>query len=241
MNRDKEIREKHKRRQRLYISLMLLLLAFVAMTAATVAWFTIADRGRVDSMNMDVTAGTSLRFDLDSHDEFEEYTETLQFQQIAGRIQAEHGFNMKTVPLEPVTTGNGQNFRFEDGSAVSVRSGAYLEFRLHFMAMSDMDVHLTGKDGRNGKQGTKITSKNPKLAGAMRISFTADGRTYIYDPGKTAEMKLFSLEQEKDKEVIVRIWLEGTDENCTSDIQGSDYSISMRFVGTDENGKVIEE
>lgn len=220
---------------------MVLLLALVAMTAAAAAWFTIADRGRVDSMNLEVTSGTSLRFDLDSHDEFQEYIETLQFQQIAGRIEAEYGFDMKTVPLEPVTTGNGQTFRFEDGSSVSPRSGAYLEFRLHFRALSDMDVHLTARDGRDGRQGTRITSKNPKLAGAMRISFTSEGSTVIYDPGKTAEMKLFFLEKDKDKKVTVRVWLEGTDENCTGDIRGADYSISLRFVGTDEDGKIIDE
>lgn len=241
LNRYEDIREKHKRKQRLYTSLLLLLLALVAMTAATVAWFTIADRGKVNSLNMDVTSGTSLRFDLDQHAGFEDYIETLQFQQIADRIRSEHGFDMRNVPLEPVTTSDGQNFSFEDGSAVSVSSGAYLEFRLHFIALSDMDVHLTSSDGRNGQQGTEITSKNPKLVNAMRISFTADGKTSIYDPEKSAEIKLFSLEQEKDKEVIVRVWLEGTDENCTSDIQGADYSISLRFVGTDEDGNVVDD
>lgn len=241
MDKYEEKMQKHRRKNSLYISFLLLLLAIVAMTAATVAWFTIADKGRVSSMNMDITSGASLKFDLDQHDNFEDYIVTLQFEQIADRIRAEHGFDMRDVPLEPVTTSDGQSFRFEDGSSVDVDSGAYLEFRLHFMALSDMDVHLTSRDGKDGKQGTAITSKNPKLVNAMRISFTADGKTSIYDPGSGGDMQLFSLEQEKDKEVIVRIWLEGTDENCTSEIQGSDYSISMRFVGTDEDGNIIDD
>lgn len=262
MNRYDDIREKYRRRQRLYISLLLLLLAVVTMTAAAVAWFTIADKGRVNSMNMEVTSGASLRFDLDQHGSFSDYVITLQFQQIAGRIQSEHGFDMRNVPLEPVTTSNGQSFMLEDGTAASVNSGAYLEFKLHFIALSDMTVHLTSSDD-NGQQGTEITSNNNNLINAMRISFTADGRTSIYDPGmgnsssggtvKTfglpkggamspnAGNALFSLKEEQDKEVIVRIWLEGTDENCTSDIRGSDYSISLRFIGTDEDGNVVED
>ena len=40
-------------RSRLYTSVLLVLLALVAVTAATVAWFSIADNTKVKSMSLD--------------------------------------------------------------------------------------------------------------------------------------------------------------------------------------------
>ena len=40
-------------RSRLYTSVLLVLLALVAVTAATVAWFSIADRAKVKTMSLD--------------------------------------------------------------------------------------------------------------------------------------------------------------------------------------------
>ena len=70
----------------------------------------------------------------------------LSFEEIASRIQKEKGFSMKEVPLEPVTTIDQRSFTFESGAAASAKSGAYLEFTLHFMAAKDMIVHLTSAD-----------------------------------------------------------------------------------------------
>ena len=64
-------------------SVLLFLLALVSITAATVAWMTIADRTRVRSMRMEITSGANLRFDLDPHEEFEDYVKTLSFLDIA--------------------------------------------------------------------------------------------------------------------------------------------------------------
>ena len=54
-------------RSRLYTSVLLVLLALVAVTAATVAWFSIADNTKVKSMSLDIVSGTDLRMDLDPH------------------------------------------------------------------------------------------------------------------------------------------------------------------------------
>ncbi len=45
---------------------------------------------------------------------------------------------------------------------------------------------------------------------------------------------MFSLVTDTDKPVIVRIWLEGTDPNCTNMVKGADYSVSMRFEGIEQ-------
>lgn len=260
MASDKEISKKTS--NRFLLSILLALFALISLVAATVAWFTIADFTKIYSMSMEITSGTNLRFDLDPHDTFEEYVKTLSFKQIAERILKEKKVDMCATPLEPVTTRDYETYFYEDGSVVSAQSGAYMEFTLHFMATETMLLHLTSAGGDNGA-GTKVTSRNAALPEAMRISFTTDGKTFVYDPdmgdaatgtekrktfGLPEESKMvpnknnqmFWLEKNQDKPVIVRIWLEGTDEACTDALRKADYSISLRFVGTDENHKILD-
>ena len=87
-------------RSRLYTSVLLVLMAFVAVTAATVAWFSIADRAKVKTMSLDIIADADLRMDLDPHSTIDQYVKTLSFEQIAARIQQEKGFSMETTPLQ---------------------------------------------------------------------------------------------------------------------------------------------
>lgn len=127
-------------RSRLYTSVLLVLLALVAVTAATVAWFSIADNTKVKSMSLDIVSGTDLRMDLDPHETLEEYVKTLSFDQIAERIRQEKGFSMQETPLEPVTTQDEETFTFENGTAADSTSGVYLEFNLHFMAAAERET-----------------------------------------------------------------------------------------------------
>ena len=248
--------------KRMYLSILLLLLAIISITAATAAWFTIADFSRVKSVGLEIFSGANLRFDLDPHQSLEDYVRTLQFREIAERIRQDKGFDMKTEFLEPVTTSDCISFTLEDGTLVESESGAYLEFVLHFMAGADMVVHLTSANSEGSEDGTKVTSKNQQLLDAMRIGFTAGGRTSVYQPGKAAggssgtgwktfglpsaeqmvyndENALFSLKAYQNLPVTVHVWLEGTDEACTDALRGADYSIQLRFEGTDENNQVI--
>lgn len=245
-------------RTRVYSSLLLVLLALVAVTAATVAWFSIADNTRVRTMGLQIIADPDMRMDLDAHGTIGEYVKTLSFEQIAARIQKEKGFSMKTTPLKPVTTSDAKVFTYENGSTASDKSGSYLEFTLHFMAEKDMLVHLTSANSKDGESdGTAVTSKQEKLPEAMRISFTADGKTWVYNPGMgdtsaaenglssfglpgagamklSGKNALFSLKEHVDKPVVVRIWMEGTDPACTDELQQADYEIRLRFTGETE-------
>lgn len=252
--------EKNTSRKLLTTSVLLLLLALVSVTAATAAWMTIADRTRVRSMRMEITTGASLRFDLDPHETFEEYIKTLTFDQIADRIQAEKQFDPRTVPLTPVTTTDCVAFTIEDGSEANTEY--YLEFTLHFMATRDMIVHLTSADSDAGEDGTLVSSETAGVPDALRISFSAED-TSIYDPGMgdgaqwgnavktfglpsgdsvtySDDNALFSLTAYENKPVTLRLWLEGTDEACTDAIRKAEYSVRLRFVGTDENGNLLE-
>lgn len=242
-------------KSRLYTSILLVLLALVAITAATVAWFSIADNTKVQSMSLDIMADIDMRMDLDAHSTIDQYVKTLSFETIAARMQRDKGYSMRDTPLEPVTTSDQKTFTYENGTVVSSTSGAYLEFTLHFMAEKDMLVHLTSENSGAGKQdGTLVMSQNADIPKAMRISFAADGQRWVYDPGMRSgsnvingvrtfglpdadRMKLnddnamFSLKEGEDKAVEVHIWLEGTDEACTDAIQSADYAIRMRFTG----------
>ena len=248
-------------RKRLLTSVLLVLLALVAVTAATVAWFSIADNTRVRSMSLDIITDVDLRMDLDAHSTIDQYVKTLSFESIAQRIQQEKGFSMQETPLDPVTTSDYSVFTYENGSTVDATKGAYLEFTLHFMAEKDMTVHLTSANSSDGTlDGTLISSRNAALPEAMRISFTADGKTWVYDPGMgntsdsssgasvfglpsaetmttSDDNAMFALKQGVDKPVLVHIWLEGTDPVCTDELRSSDYEIRLRFTGTDENGR----
>ena len=241
----------------LTISILLVLLALVSITAATTAWMTIADRTRVKSMRMEIITDSSLRFDLDPHGQFEDYVKTLSFEDIAKRILQDKGFDPMDNPLTPVTTSDCVRFSLEDGTAA--KQEYYLEFTLHFMATKDMVVHLTNE----GEEGTAITSSHDGVPEALRLSFTAE-KTSIFDPGlggKTSQLgaikvfglpeqgtiryddsnALFTLKAGIDKPVVLRIWLEGTDEACTDALRDQDYSIRLRFAGTDEDGNLLED
>lgn len=241
-------------RRRLATSALFVLFALVAVAMTTFAWFTIADHAKARSLALVANAGNSLRFDLDEHASFDDYVKILGFEQIAARISQEQGVDIDTSKLQPVTTSDYQNFTFEDGSEASATSGAYLEFTLHFMSLEDVVVRLTGETGSDGAAGTQFSSNVDGLPLAMRMSFTCDGQTWVYDPNlpatasssgaatvfglsqsaATDASNMFNLMAEVDKSTIVRIWLEGTDPNCTNMLKGADYSISMRFEGVEE-------
>lgn len=260
----KNVTEQNLSGQKLYISILLVLIALVSVTAATVAWFTIADNTRLHSMGMDVSSGPAIRFDLDAHDEVSLYKKTLSFGEIAERILADRGYDMREEPLNPVTTRDCVEFTSRNGAVVSADSGSYLEFTLHFIATKDVVVHLTSENSAGKTDGTLVSSKTrDTLPEAMRISFSADGETVIFDPGMgdraesengirtfglpdakhmvyTDKNALFRLQKEVDKPVVVRIWLEGTDPACDNSLQGIDYSIRLRFESTNADHERTE-
>ena len=99
--------------------------------------------------------------------------------------------------------------------------------------------------------GTAVLSETDGLAESMRISFSVDGQTWVYDPGMgdsreavqgasvfglpgaaamqlTERNALFSLLEGKDQAVLVHVWMEGTDPACTDELRAADYSIRLR-------------
>jgi hypothetical protein len=80
----------------------------------------------------------------------------------------------------------------------------------------------------------------------MDAGSTASGNTKTFGLASADRMVLndanamFSLQADVDKPVLVHIWLEGTDESCTDALQGADYSIRLRFAGTDSENNELD-
>ncbi len=246
----------------LYLSVGLLLIAVAAITAATVAWFSIADTVKVRSMRFEVTTGYQLRFDTVAHDNIEDYKSTLNLADILGTASDFVKNGEYSIPLEPVTTIDGKNYIFENGNVVKSDSGVFMEFVLHFMSDDDMTVHLTSLNSDEAMDGTMVSSSKEGVIDAMRISFMRDDSFYVFDPGmgdrteKNSFGKVFGLPKAEsmtytdtnamwkmtgnvDTPVTVRVWLEGTDPECINKISNSDYSIKLRFEGTDKNNNTF--
>ena len=249
------------RRTTVRTTILIALIALVSITAATAAWFTIADNTRLRGIGLDITTGQSLRFDLDAHETIDEYVQTLSFNQIAERILQDTGVDITTKTLEPVTTDDGITFTYQFGQSAPEESGDFIRYRLHFMASKDMIVHLTAQDG--DEEATLIVSDSAPLVKAMRIGFLVDDKFLVYDPDMGDESKnldnvrffgisndtemvyndrnaLFFAAAGEDKPVDVCIWLEGSDEECTNELKTEQFSIRMKFTGTDENNIPFE-
>jgi len=239
----------------IWTAVLICMIALVCVTLAALAWFSIADNARLKGVNVDITTGKYLRFDLTGHETFEEYAETLSYEDIVSHILKERGTDIRDCALNPVTTADGVTYTYRNGTEAD--PGDYLEFDLHFMADSDMLVHLTSANGRDKEDGTKIMSDNPLVPDAMRIAFQTPDEVIVYDQGQTADKiptndilsfrllpseilqynedtVLFRIRAGEDVPVTVRIWVEGSDEACTNDIKAADFAVKLRFMGTDE-------
>ena len=244
-------------------TVLLLLIAFVGIVGISFAWFTLADFTKVSTMKLDITNGSNLRFDVVAHDGIEDYYKTLSVERIRDYVLGDHGYDLTTTPLQPVTTADCVTYTFEDGEVAGVNTGVYVQFPLHFMAAKDMYVHLTTANSPGNTDGTQITSDDARLTNALRICFTVNGNNYIYSPGmgegatQTAIGKVFGLNDADtmvysdnnslffipaftDQQVDVKIWLEGTDEGCVDDIKKLNFTMKFRFAGTDEDNVLVE-
>ncbi|MDD6004731.1 MAG: hypothetical protein PUC68_03595 [Firmicutes bacterium] len=196
-------------------NLLFVVLTLLVLTGSSLAWFTLTDTGRVSTMSLEITGGSELRFDIEEHDNFNDYLKTIPMNRLIDN----------EISLEPVTTYDGVNYVYEDGSP----SEAYYKIDLYFISSKDMDVYLDKE--------TILNSETPGLISSIRLSFESeDIITYDPDMSYSEEYltdKLFSLEANVSKKVIMRIWFEGTDPECTNDLKGKTFSIKFKFTGSE--------
>ena len=229
-------------------SILLLLVALVALAAVTYAWFTIADNTRVN-LRMDITTGKFVRIEVQAHDSYEDYKPFLYFDEIRDYVIKHGGPDYNEIIMEPVTTTNGRTFTYEHGEPVTADDFVYVEYTLHFRSLDHVLLHLTTNNSKDKADGTRIDSmENPSVRRAMRISYTDPyGNTHIYNPRSNVNYTKFTqdtvvceLPADTDVPVVVRVWLEGNDPECTNALKGMDYIIQMRFEATDMNYQPLE-
>lgn len=289
------MQQSHSRRlsAKLKTSLLLLVLALIAITTATYAWFTITTAGKVNEMSLQVTTGDKLGLSTSYQTDITQYENTITTEMVDNKLKAAFGYTvgLADLKLAPLTSGNGKQLytrganKAQNPVASSAESDRnYLELELWVMGTREMYVYLTTEDSATGAgDGTLIqgdTAKNGgtqnRVAEAVRLSFTVytDGTgnaqdtqygKLIYEPQKQTAVALsgqaakdggstqdtfdlaggdkllFRLEANAPRRVVLRLWLEGEDPQCTNgqmgiNIENAWLNARLRFVAKDENG-----
>lgn len=246
---------------KLNISFVMLALAIIALGTATFAWFSLSLSTKVNTMELEVTAGTHLKIDVQRNSTLDAYESELDQTDIEGQI----GHKFDAYKLAPLTSANGKDLYDKNKLKPSDNSLKFMEFTLYFMASAPMDVYLT-EDNSDGKSdGTKVESHSSnsttqrKIQECVRISFESGGDTVIYEPNKNGNTTLSVLGQGTQKtftdaktgnndsrlftlsgsdlreEVIVRIWIEGDDSDCNDDVISAKFKTQLRFEGVESN------
>ena len=188
-------------KSKLYIALITTLISLIILVTGTYAWFSLSLAGRVQQMELKVTAGDSLYVDTISHGDDVTAFGNKNFVSTSA-IDAQllpEGISIGGIAMDPVTSGTGKKFFSKDGIQIAKANKHYLQFDLYFIATRDLSVRLAGNsDGET--DGTKVEWKDtgvtndPKSAikECVRISFATPGsiKAKIYEPNKSGTTTL---------------------------------------------------
>jgi len=251
-----QIRTKYK------FNIMLSVIAMLVLIAATLAWFTLSNFAAVDDINLHISTAPGLYLDIENKG-----TDVANWQKVLTNDMINQYLTSQNAPviadqlLDPVTTSDGMAFTNRTGAARSANDTSFLEFKVWFIATTDMWVHLSGDTvevvPNTGTQYTSScttteTGAKADIVQAVRTSFEDAGSAAIWEPNKgaavagqttfdvapntyTNDTRLFHLDALTPKEITIRIWAEGEDPECDDDVQGTNLTIEMLFGGTDDN------
>lgn len=189
-----------KLRKRRSLIIFISILSILGLFSASFAWFTVNTFAGVQLFELQVSTGDDLRVSMDNHGaNIDQYTHVITNEMINSYLQRKYSKTMSDIILDPVTTSDGANFTYQDGTRVEANGDeSYFEFECYFIATRDMHVHLTteGAD-ENGKQtgrndGTEVTTSSPApqsdVTRACRIDFDGEGNTVkTYEPNKSGQ------------------------------------------------------
>lgn len=240
------------------------LITILAMTSATVAWFSVNTFAGVDNLELNISVSAQLKVAMQDYGtDLDRYGKTITNEMI-NEYLAEYDTSLDEILLDPVTTTNGVDFTNRSGAAREPNDRSYLEFECYFIATEEMWVHLTTESTEQGlDDGTAVASSSPspqnEVTDCTRVDFTttADG-TAIYEPNRGAPVngqqtfdlpsgtmvysdstRIFHLEELTPTPVTIRIWIDGEDPECDDDVQNAQLSVQLGFVGCDENNNPI--
>lgn len=261
---DNMVKEKvpYKKRKRLIIYIAIITL--LSMTTSTVAWFTVNTFAGVDNLDLKISVSAQLKVAMhDYGTDLDRYTKVITNEMIDEYL-AEYDTSLEDLLLDPVTTSDGVRFVSQRGTERQPNRRSYLEFECYFIATEEMWVHLTTESAdANNDTGTKVTTTDtgPKadVVNCARIDFTTQNNgTAIYEPNRGTPVngqttfdlpsgtmqysnntRIFHIEEMTPTKATIRLWIEGEDPQCDDDVQDSNLSVQLSFIGCDENNVPI--
>ena len=243
---------------------LLSIIAMLVLVTATLAWFTLSNFASVNEINLKISTAPELYLDIENRGtDVTQWKKVLTNDMINQYLSSVNGTRIADQRLDPVTTSNGISFQSQSGaSRTANETSSFLEFKVWFIATTDMYVHLSGQtvrvEGNNATSAVSTTETGTKadIVRAVRVSYEDGGSAAIWEPnrgtpvnGQTtfdvgqnfgSDSRLFHLNKLEPKQITVRIWAEGNDPECDNDVQDSNVTIQMLFGGADENGNSFE-
>lgn len=254
--------ERIKRRMKLKSTIMILIIALLAVCTGTLAWFTLNTFASVNDLEMTIGTGAQLLVSTEDHGtDLSKYVKVITNEMINEYLK-DYDTDLEKIELAPLTSAVGIDMLTQRGVKREPNTGGYLEFPIYFIGTKDMYVHLTSDDtatGKNDGSGVSTTSTGGKadIIYCPRVSFEENGSTRIWEPNQgsavagqstfdlpnpmsyTNNTRLFHLDAMKPKKIMVRLWIEGEDPQCDDDVQQAQLTVALCFMGTDENNEAI--
>lgn len=243
---------------------LLSIIAMLVLVTATLAWFTLSNFASVNDINLKISTAPELYLDIENrgNTDLTLWKKTLTNDMINTYLTSVNAPRLNEQLLDPVTSSNGISFTNRSGQTRPANSDTYLEFKVWFIATTDMWVHLSGQtvevDGENATTSCTTTETGAKadIIRAVRLSYEDSGSSAIWEPNQGTAVagqstfdvssnfsnstRIFHLDKLSPKQITMRIWLEGEDPECDNDVQDATLTVTMLFGGTDENNSAFE-
>lgn len=258
--------EKLKKRMKLKTTIMIMIIALLAVCTGTLAWFTLNTFSAVNDLEMTIGTGAQLLVSTEDHGtDLSKYVKEITNEMINDYLKKSLNDNeagIDKIVLDPSTSDKGIDILTRGGKKREANTGGYLEFPIYFIGTKDMYVHLTSDNTATNKNdgshvSTTETGVKADVINCPRISFEENGSTRIWEPNQGAAVagqstfdlpnpmsytnntRLFHLDAMKPKKIMIRLWVEGEDPQCDDDVQNAQLTVALCFMGTDENNEAI--
>lgn len=242
---------------------LLSVIAMLVLITATLAWFTLSNFASVSDINLKISTAPQLYLDIENRGtDTSLWKKTLTNDMINTALRAQNAPTLDQQLLDPVTTTNGVSFAGQTGNARTANNNSFIEFKVWFIATTDMWVHLSGQtvqvEGKDSTTSISTTETGSKadVVRAVRVSYEDSGSAAIWEPNRgnpvngqstfdvsqsfSNDTRLFKLDKLTPKQITFRIWAEGNDPECDDDVQDANLTIQMLFGGTDDTNSSFE-
>lgn len=267
---------------------VILLIIMVLITVGTFAWFSVSNNPRVQNLALVADHAGNLQIADDLGTGPGTYGDVLD---LSSATDSDY---MKSVRLSPVTSNDGATFYAPVYDANNIVNSvteitdanelknSYIYEKTFYLKASSGDgstgsgttyeVALVGP-GNGGDMGSYILrdgTEGDTAAYAVRISFTVNGSTYVYepncdvhntetdtathsvdstygkytvyqqnssgvflDPGTGNSKVLFTIQENVDTKVTMRVWMEGTDDDCANSVGATMVKGQIQFISNE--------